>query len=265
MSIMSNGSRYPRNSVVSPFEGYPAYGAVHEVMPDHRFREFMSVFARISDQVFDFVPPVEVIDPQPDFQAEAGMEAFSLLPEIDEVVVPYDSRKFYKIFDPDKMGATVLEMDPAQKAAKRIRKVFESQDFGAVEKNAKNEIDRIMPMSYPELVFNRVESVGNLLPGVSQDIVRQKLALFSDTTKCLQTHKSMQSEQTIIVKHLKKHFKQFMTPWTLVPHLTFAVFRKQASAEQVTDIIGKTNEYVQANPLYVSLERSLTFRSRSDR
>lgn len=244
----------PRSGVPMPFEGYPAYGAVHDVLPNQELRRFMFDFSRVADAVFDTTPPIEVIS-----EIEAPTDKLVVL----EPTTNYDPRKFYKIFDAETLGVSVVEMDPAAKAARQFRTVWEKQDFGAVENEAKNKL-AAMPNEAPRLMFNRVEGVGRRLPGVGKRDIRQKIALMPDTAKFVETLEIIEDEADIINTAIRRRLKQFIYPWDIVPHLTFAVFRTAAEPGQVVDVKQKANEYLAKYPFAVRLGQ-LAFRHKSYR
>ncbi len=118
-------SARPRGSLDQPFEGFPAYGAVHEVIPSREFRDAIHHFAEIADDIFE-IPFRHYQDP--------GSDVYT--------VRNYDPRSFYQLFDLSKLGVSVVEMDPSKKQAEIARKVWESKDFGAVEQQARNAMKK---------------------------------------------------------------------------------------------------------------------------
>lgn len=255
----------PRDSLAKPFEGYPAYGAVHDVLPNEQLRGFLFDFSRIADKVIGQAFASEEVDPIPDYVASENFEAepISVVPaESDKK--PYDSRDFYRIFDVESLGVSVVEMDPSAKAARTIRTIWEGQDFGAVEQEARNEIGRSLPNIVPHLFFNRVEGVGRRLPGVSRSDVRQKLALMPDTTRFAETLNTIDVEADKIISAILKRLKQFMYPWDTTAHMTYSVFRSSTEPGQIIDIQNKTNEYLAKYPFGVQLGQ-LVFRHKKER
>ncbi len=234
----------PRSNTVKPFEGFPAYGVVHDVMPNDRLRGFLYDFSRISDYVFMRSLGGVVPEPIEDFMVD---DPFAIDPDLkSRIEEGYDSRRYYRIFDTETLGVSVVEMDPSERAAKLARTVFESQDFGAVKQEACDEIGRTMPNIHPHLFFDRVDGVGGRLPAVVQTDVRRKLALMPNSLRYPETLDLITNEAAIFIDALKRRIKQFTYPWDVVPHLTYAVFRHAATPEQVAVVAESTNNYLSA-------------------
>ena len=258
---MPSGSM-PRDSLASPFVGYPAYGAVHEVKPNQMLKAFLYEFSCISDQVFDKTSLIE----EAEIPGYVSAGDFSDEPVIGNQPeeVDYDSRRFYRSFDVETLGVSVLEMDPSARVARAIGALWEKQDFGAVEKEAKNEISRALPMIRPRLFFNRVEGVGRRLPGAAKTDIRQKLALMPDTNKFAETNDLIEDEADFIIQAITRRMKQFIYPWDITPHLTFAVFKNMADPEQIKEIKEESNAYLREHPFGVALGQ-LSFRHKAER
>lgn len=261
----------PRDSLPKPFEGYPAYGAVHDVIPSTALRNFMSDFASFADGIFELEYVTKEVDPTPQITAEEEFEPIVICApeghdseEIETEEPLYDPRKYYRVFNVETMGVSVIEMDPSSKTAKTIRTLWERQDFGIVEQEAKNHIHKHIPRSQLTLAFDRVQGVGGRLPNVPHTDLRQKLALWPDTSSYPETTEIIAEEAGIVISGIARRLKQFIYPWDITPHLTFAVFKKSATAEQVSKIISKTNELMQESPLTVRLGE-LDFRYSSKR
>lgn len=275
--------RYAQGMPPRPLEGYPAYGAVHDVAPAG-VRDFLYDFSRYADGVFSH--PFETgneaeINPIPDFAPEDDFDdtlisldgdnesydpaddptkvAIQIIdpltrePRVAYVSDKYDSRAFYRVFDPESLGVSVVEMDPSRRAAQAVRAIWQSHDFGAVENEARNEIGRRLPTITAKLRFNRVEGVGGRLANYPKEDVRQKIALMPDTTVFTETHDLIEVEAEIITSAIRKRLKQFMYPWDVNPHLTFAVFRKDATPEEITIIQESLNRRLADHPLTVPL------------
>lgn len=265
----------------SPLEGFPAYGAVHDISPT-LVRDFLYDFGRASDGVFT----QDILEEEAKRQALAdnpiqeseivlgelpdGPPAIELLRlqvidpntkkgKVVEVPPSYDSRKFYRIFDPESLGVSVVEMDPSRRAAQTVRSIWEKQDFGAVEKEARNEMGRKLPNTLPRLKFNRVEGVGRRLANYPKSEVTEKLALMPDSNYSPETFNLIEDEAEIIINAIRSRLKQFMYPWDITPHLTFAVFRKEADPDQIVAIKETLNEILGKHPLVVHLG-ALAFR-----
>ena len=266
-------SSLPRSETSRPFEGYPAYGAVHDVLPNQQLREFLFNFSRFSDRVFDTTRPTESVALKLPSDEEAEVEFDPIfvpetagfgMPEIDSLVMPhYDSRGFYKVFDPESLGVSVVEMDPAAKAARRFKTIWEGHDFGAVEKEAQNQIGQL-PDTAPWLMFTRVDGVGRRLPGVPNSSVRQKLALMPDTDQFLETLNFIEDEADVIIDAIRRRLKQFIYNWDTLPHLTFSVFHRGARPDQISQVKERTNQYLAAHPFAVRLG-DLAFRHKATR
>lgn len=261
----------PRDHLERPFEGFPAYGAVHEVIPNARLRHFMFDFSRVSDEIIKRGLAGLEMHELPDIEDELFFDAPYTYDDIDgneelegqvplvetlavdfdkgarsrkEVEELYDPRRYYKLFDIDTMGVSVVEMSHSSKAAKAVRSLWESQDFGAVEQEARNEVGRTSPDSTPKFAFNRVEGVGRRMPGIQPQFVRQKLALWPDTTKFLATFDLIENEADIITSAIQRRMKQFLYQWDSTPHLTFAVFRSEICARDIRLITMAANENI---------------------
>lgn len=254
-----------RDSLIKPFEGYPAFGAVHEIQPNDQFRSFLYAFGKISDKVFmrsiwkenSELPEIEGLFDEDD----TPMIIYSDEQEIVDSV--YDPRNYYKIFDIESMGVSVVEMDPSAKSARAVGALWERQDFGVVEQEARNEIDRKMPNENPRLKFNRIEGVGKRFPGVDKSEIRKKVALMPDTASNEETFEIIEEEADVVISLLRRRLKQFVYPWDITPHLTFAIFKSYAKPEDVHEIMSKSNEYLEQYPFGVRLDRTLSFRHKS--
>ncbi len=247
----------PRDSLIKPFEGYPAYGAVHDVVPNDQLRGFLDKFATIANKVFE---------------GEVGEDLLAIDNRLEEevpedelaIVSTYDHRRYYRIFNPETLGVSVVEMDPAAKQARTFRAIWEKQDFGAVEQEARNEIGRSLAGVKPQLMFNRVQGAGRRLPGVAKTEVRQKLALLPDPAQFHETIRLINGEADIIVKAIKSRMKQFAYPWDDFPHLTFSVFRSDATPDQIDQIVKETNEHLAKYPFGARLG-GIGFRHKTER
>lgn len=261
----------PRDHLERPFQGYPAYGAVHEVIPNSKLNAFLFDFIRVSDELIKrglagirmpelpdvqdedfFTIPYTHEDVDTSEHTEGKVPLIEIYPvdfetgsrsraEIDEI---YDPRHFYKVFDIDTMGISVVEMAHSSKAAKAVRTLWENHDFGAVEQEARDEVGRTCPDMTPKFAFNRVEGVGRRMPGIHTEFVRQKLALWPDTTKFLATFELIEKESEIITAAIQRRMKQFLYQWDNTPHLTFAVFRSSITAQDIALITAAANENI---------------------
>lgn len=277
-----------RGEMREQYRGFPAYGAVHDVVPNHQLRSFLYDFSRIADGVFaqDFAVTDEVVDPIPGYTSDEDFEADPVqLSTYDEEAVDhlqtlrlthndadkvtfrpevlptvgYDPRRYYRIFDPESLGVSVVEMDPSKRAAQAIRSVWEKQDLGAVENEARNEMGRRLPYVAARLLFNRVDTIGGKLANAPRSDVNKKLALFPDTSKFVETLSLIEDENEIIVKAIRQRLKQFVYPWDVIPHLTFAVFRADAQVDQIVEVKEAAEEYIKRHSFGVRLG-DLTFR-----
>ncbi len=246
------GSYGPRDALREPFEGYPAYGALHEVSLSRDLSKFMYSFRQIADDVFDVGSDV------------LRIEGFNQVPETDS---DYDARKFYRSFDIESLSVSVLEMDPSERTAKKIHKLWERQDYGAVAQEARTNIDRSVgaPQSRMKFCLNRADGVGGKLPIPGIEDVRKKLALLPDVTQHEETFKTIEDEAYWILDAVNRRLEQQVVyPWDITPHVTFAAFRPEAQPKQICQVIEKTNDYLQENPLTISLQ-ALKFRYRAMR
>lgn len=252
------GALGARSGLCSPWEGYPAYGAVHEVLPTQELSTFMYNFRRIADSVFDIGPP------------QVRIEGFDVEPSNgrEDETSDYDSRKFYKAFDIDTLGVSVVEMDPSQKAAKKIRKIWERQDYGVVAQEARTGIDRqfgIEGQTPMRLSVDHVDGIGGKLPSYVGDELRQKLALIADVTQYQETISKLDYEAEEIMGAINRRLDgQVVYPWDRIVHVTFAAFRADAQPRQVRTVIDKTNQHLAKKPLTVKLGK-LEFRYKKSR
>lgn len=257
----------PRQNPGKPFEGYPAYGAVHDVMPNQQLRSFMYDYTRICDYVFMHKAAGVEVDPvifpeEDDSKVSSPLEVPKHIKlEVEET---YDARNYYRVFDTETLGASVVEMDPSKRHAKLIRSIWERNDFGAVEQEARTEIGRSLPGTVPKLFFDRVSGVGGRLPGVHKTEVRKKLALMPDTSKFPETLTLISEEADIIINAIRRRLKQFVYPWDINPHLTYSVFRTRADEKEITTIQKSTNNYLSRYPFAVRLG-TLDFRNKKER
>lgn len=259
-------SRGPRSGIPEPYEGYPAIGINHEVVPNQQLREFMFDFSRYADDVFtgQADQPLVVVNelPEESLATPAQLEYDSERPGIPPS--DYDPRKYYRIFDPEKLGVRIIDMDTSKRAAHAMRSLWQKNDLGAVEKDARNEVDRRLPNTAPRLFFNRVESVGRRLPNAPKSDVRQKIALMPDTSRFPETIDLLDSEAEIVSKEIRRRLKQFVYSWDTVPSVTFAVFRQPVETSQITKITERVNDHLAKYPFAARLG-SLSFRTTLDR
>ncbi len=256
----------PRNGVTSPFEGFPAIGAVHDVIPTDSLRNFQFDFSRISDlmlkQCIEFGNPTpmtkdDFCNPNCFQDAHQNLEDYGDWPD-------FDPRHYYKIFDVETLGVSVVEMDASARAARAVGAIWEKQDFGAVQQEAINEVAKQTGIFKPKLKLNNVMGVGRKFPGVDKKEVRQKLALLPDTTYHPETTDLLESEAEIINSAIRRRLKHFLSPWDVVPHVTFAIFRQKTSSEAIKAIEESTKNYLQLYPIAIRLGE-LTFRHKSIR
>ncbi len=264
--IMGSGY-HPRGSTEAPFEGYPAFGAVHELIPDEGIRNFLYDFSRMSNLVLKQSLggiEVEPISGEQFRNPQLFAEENARLPKGNPEIEAYNPKLYYKIFDVNTMGVSVLEMDPQVKAARNVRALWESQDFGAVSQEARDSVDRSNPGLDHRLEFTGVEGVGKRLPDFEKTEIRRKLALMPDTTKHIETLDMLDDEGEIIYKAIRRRLKQFLAPWDRMTHLTFAAFRQKTKPHEISAIQQSARNYVGEFPLEVRLDH-LSFRHRSVR
>lgn len=277
----------PRDGLPKPFEGYPAYGAVHNVTVNDAYRSFLYEFCDIADEVFSADFETEIVDnTNIDSLDEASeFEPITIIPSLAEeetfsesepedvledfdmdikrrrrpkpaaakISPVYTPESYYKLFDIEKLGVSVVEMDPSANAARAIRTLWERQDFGQVQKEAKDQLMRHIPRTDLRLVFGGVMGVGRRMPNIPRADLRQKLALMPDPNAYPENLSLIQDEAEVVIDSIGKRLKQWMYPWDIIPHLTFAVFKRRAQPEQIIEIVQRTNEYVESNPVAMKL------------
>jgi len=239
-------------------EGYPAYGAVHPVVPNEQLRGLLYDTSRACDYVFRHHLAGEEVDP-----IEWGTGEFPALSDgATAVEEEYDPRKYYRVFDIETLGVTVVEMDPSAKQARRARAVWEGQDFGAVEQEAKNDIGRKLPYTRPKLFFDRLVPAGNRLPNVPKTEVRQKLAVAPNPGRNPETLGLLNGEFDIVVTALRRRLKQYVYPWDFIPHMSFLAFRREARPESIATVTQSLDNYLAQYSFGAALE-DLNFRHKS--
>ncbi|MCA9342762.1 hypothetical protein KC950_01985 [Candidatus Saccharibacteria bacterium] len=260
------GGHNARSSTRQPFEGYPALGAFHDVVPNPQLDSFLYDFRRISDYVLrryaaDMATnSISEKDFQnSDFFAEAAEDI-----EGHPALGDFDIRRYGKIFDADALGVSVVEMGQSARAARKIRAVWENHDFGAVEQEARNELAKFTGVRNPNLRFSGVMGVGRRLPGIDRKDVRQKLALLPSGASNKDVVGLIETEASIITAAINKRLKQFMGSWDVIPHMTFAFFQQSTSGEAVEAIEESADNYSKLFPVGAQLGR-LTFRHMAQR
>jgi len=246
----------PRSLLNGPRQGYPAYGALHEVVPNEQLRGLLFDAAWTCDYVFRHQLAGEQVKPV-DTWGTGERPVFSKGAE--SVQEEYDPRKFYRVFDIETLGVTVVEMDPSAKQARQARAVWEGQDFGAVEQEAKDDIGRRLPVTRPRLFFDRLIAAGNRLPHVPSTEVRQKVALAANPARNPETLALLNGEFDIIVGALRRRLKQYTYPWDFIPHMSFLAFRNQAEPESISAITESLDNYLAQHSFGAALE-GLSFR-----
>lgn len=261
-------NRTPRSGPVQPFEGYPAFGAFHDVIPNEQLYGFLYDFRRIADLILKRSVIGEPIYPitTEDFEQAEGSFFGDANEEIAEhpVLQGFDLRNYGKIFDIDRLGVSVVEMNKSARAARQVRAVWEKHDFGAVEQEARNEVDRRTGYKSVSLRFSGVMGVGRRLPGLDRADVRQKLALVPKGPNNHDAIDMIETEGQIITGAINRRLKQFMGKWDTVPHLTFAYFNQRAKPEAVEAIEESADMYSRNNPCGARLGE-LVFRHMSSR
>lgn len=257
----------PRSNPERPHEGYPTYGAVHGVIPNQQVRNFLYQFARVSDFVFTQSVAGEPVEPITWVNEEDEKKDFKF-PALSEAAVAvsenYDPRKFYRMFDLETLGVSVLEMDPSAQQARRFKALWESHDIGAAEQEIKNEVARSQPTTRPRLIFDRLVPAGRRLPGVPNTDTRQKLALAPQPGKHTETLDTIDNELDAVASVLRRRLKQFVVPTDVVPHVSFMVFRRHADVDSIATIAESMDTYLRKWPVGAALE-GISFRSKLDR
>ncbi len=244
------GGHNARSSTHQPFEGYPALGAFHDVIPNQQLRSFLYDFSRTADFVLKRSQAGMIVEPV----SEEDWRNSSFFEEADEYIEGhpkldgYDFRNYGKIFDIDRLGVSVVEMGQSARAARKVRAVWEKHDFGAVEQEARDELARYTGVKAPSLRFSGVMGVGRRLPGIDRRDVRQKLALMPEGPKNKEVVEIIERESEIITNAINRRLKQFMDSWDTIPHLTFAFFGQNTSGEAVEAIEESADTYSKLYP-----------------
>ncbi len=256
-----------RSNLPAPVSGYPAFGAVHEAWPNEQLRNFAFDFTRICEKVICYDTAGATVEPLI-FDETSEHYVKNPLSITDEKALEfqekYDPRKFFRIFDLETLGVSVIEMDPSAQFARKVRTVWESQDFGAVETEVRNEAARKQPDTTLKMHFDTVRGVGHKLPK-THDVsdARQKLALFPDEDRSRDTIEVIGDEAEILSSALRRRLKQYALPTDIIPHLTFAVFRHLATPDQISLIRSSADNYVRRYPFAVRLD-PLTIRHKME-
>ncbi len=247
-----------RDGLPEPFRGYPSYGALHEIVPNQQVLEFLFDFNTRAYEAFSPMDTnVEVITDLPlNAKVEDDTRARS---------DSYDPRDYYRVFDSDTIGLSVLDMDPSASKARKLHALWEKNDFGATEKEAKNEIDRKLPNTPLRVVYDKVMPIGGFLPTAHGGReARQKVALVPAVEQSIELNRLITDEADIVVKAIRRRFEQFTAPWDVVPVTTFAAFKPKASDEKIKGLIEETNKGLEQKPVGARLGR-LVFRHKSSR
>lgn len=251
-----------RGILPEPFEGYPAVGAYHEIIDNRSLDRFMRGFCSIADEVFQRYAGSIEVDNAP--HIESTFEPLQIVPPEDDET-EYDFRRYYRAYYANSMFVSVLDMSHSERIARAMRSVWEKQDLGATEKEAKNAIGRQLPDSNPSLLMDQVVRLGRRFPNASAQGKGRKLALVPNAGQCVETQDLLQLEHEIVIQAISRRLKQFAPDGDYIPHLTFAWFTDHVNEEQVEEISKRTTELAKKEPLRVNLARDITFRERLTR
>jgi hypothetical protein len=248
-----------RGSLPESFEGYPAVGAYHEIIASRSLDKFMQGFCAIADEVFQRYAGSVEVDNAP--HIESTFEPLEIVPPEDDKP-EYDFRRYYRAYYASSMFVSVLDMSHSERIARAMRSVWEKQDLGATEKEARNAIGRLGPDFNPSLHMDQVIRLGRRFPNASAQGKGRKLALVPNASRCVETQDFLQLEHEIVIEAIRRRLKQFVPDGEYVPHLTFAWFTDRVTEEQVEEISERTTELTKKEPLQVNLARDITFRER---
>lgn len=232
-----------RDSLRGPCDGYPVYGAVHEVVPSKELRCFLSNFEEVAFNHFD--DTTQSIDMGGNLETNL---------EYEITRSDFDPRYHYKVFNSHGLGLSVLSMDPSASIAKRLRMKWEKHDFGAMIKEAQNELGRSVPGGKISAVFDSAILVGGRLPNCSDEKIRQKIALMPSAERSPDLYELVSKEAEICINAIRKRMKQFVYPWDITPHVTFAVFKRKAEPHKIAQLLKITNSMLAENPVGAALD-----------
>lgn len=253
-----------RSRPEQPLAGYPAIGAMHEVrLPNQALRDFISDFAVKADGIFEpvFIATHDILEIDNTIPGEEAKLRDNPDDESDNDIgiketglAEYDSKKYFTTFNVERMGLSVVEMQGSAKIARVRRAIWEKQDLGMVEQEARDEIRKHFPNTTPKLRFDAVANVGSKVCNQGTTDVRQKLALIPNAATYFETFELLTREHNIIINAIERRLKSEL-PYAAdyVPHLTFAAFRNKAEPRHIEKIISKTAELVKAHPIEIRL------------
>lgn len=248
-----------RHGLPEPFRGFPSYGALHEIVPNPQVTGFLFEFSTRAYEAFKPEGDGEV-NPIPDYSPKEEFGPITIIPSPS-----YDPRDYFRVFDSDTLGVSVLDMDPSASKARKFHTLWENNDFGATEQDARNEIDRKFPDTKIHIIYDRVMPVGGFLPTAHGGReARQKIALVPSVERSMDLNKLVTDEANIIIRAIKRRFEQFVAPWDIVPVTTFAAFKPKASDDRIKSLIEETNKGLADKPVGARLGR-LVFRHKSSR
>lgn len=275
-----------RDHLMESYSGYPSFGALHPIVPTREVYEFMGSFVEISDSIFEVLarPTNSVDDDNPlhdinfphfeldgevdgDFQFDCEPLDLAGVENADSQVTNqshYDPANYYKPYDPTKMWVGVLEAETSAKAARQARSLFEGQDLGAMENDARSEASRKCPNIPLKIMFDGVMDIGARTPIGGYGGPRSKLALKPNFEEYPETKEVLFKEFEIITGTIQRRLKQKFLPPEYTPHTTFVYFRQDVKAGSINEITKQVNELLAQYPLHVPL-KELIFPTRLQR
>lgn len=254
----------PRDGLRERMAGYPAVGAVHPVVQN---RDLLNLFYAEGSQN----SIVEVLDDF--FDPPNYFDTRSLEEKDNDGVQRYNSAHFYRLFDPQTLGVSVMEMDITAQAAKRQRSVWEGKDMGRVKQEVLDLAARRSPNNQLVIKLGNVMPVGGKLPGkYKDDPPRQKLAFFPDIydEQTYQTLELLYAEHDIIRAAIEnrlranRHTKVVadLIAYSYIPHITFLSYKRDVGPKKVIEANRRLSALVAEKPITVELERLNLDRSR---
>ncbi len=244
-----------RDTLPEQSRGYPAIGAVHEVIADKNLRDALGKVADIADDVFDAPTPGDT----------RSLE--ERIADGDK----YNPSHYYRLFDAQTLGLSVFEMDLSEKVSRRARTVWEGQDLGAFKQDVENFAAKHSPDAPLQISCKGIMMVGGRLPLGGRDLIRTKLAFLPDPTEYDETIELLNLEHQVIKATIERRLgKRNGGRWPtllplvdFVPHVTFLAYKQhKATAEQIRRVNTELEELLREEPITLSLGRFTTNRSR---
>lgn len=239
-----------REELPEPFEGYPAIGAYHEIIPNPTLDRFMRGFCEVADEVFKRA-----------WKEEAAVQVVTDERE-EQAPEEYNFRRYYRAYYATNMWVSVLDMSHSQKHARAMRSVWERQDIGDTQQIARDEIDRQMPCSRPRLHLDQVARLGSRLPNAPSYHEGRKLALVPNAAESGETIELLAAEHEIIISAIQRRLKRFVPVGEYLPHVTFAWFTNNVSEGQISEVADGAKTLAGEHPVRMDIDRQIAFRER---